>query len=188
MQIVREIREDRHLSQRALAQQSGLSFRALQQMEGSQHNWRVSSVRKVATALGLPPGGLDYCLDRYFSIPLDSVQDISLRIRIDGFASWRIHFFNFVDRMRASRDSSLIEAPPVADLDPKVEALIASTVEVLCRELGIGAPSWCRGILPLAEPWFVAGVENLKATALVESPAFFRARNIFVLDNFLNRA
>jgi hypothetical protein len=30
-------------------------------------------------------------------------------------------------------------------------------------------------------------VESLKATALVESPAPFRKRNIFVLGNFLSR-
>jgi hypothetical protein len=34
----------------------------------------------------------------------------------------------------------------------------------------------------------VSGVENLKAMALVESPAWFRRRNVFVLGNFLNRA
>ncbi|NCO37375.1 MAG: hypothetical protein COZ06_23865 [Armatimonadetes bacterium CG_4_10_14_3_um_filter_66_18] len=41
---------------------------------------------------------------------------------------------------------------------------------------------------PLPEPWFVSGIENLKATALVESPTHFRKRRIFVLGNFLERA
>jgi hypothetical protein len=40
----------------------------------------------------------------------------------------------------------------------------------------------------LDSPWFVAGIENLKASALVESPVRFRKRNIFVLANFLERA
>jgi hypothetical protein len=40
----------------------------------------------------------------------------------------------------------------------------------------------------LPRPWFVAGVENLKATALVESPLPFRRNNVFVLGNFLSRA
>jgi hypothetical protein len=34
----------------------------------------------------------------------------------------------------------------------------------------------------------VAGRESLKAMALVESPVWFRRRNIFVLGNFLDRA
>jgi hypothetical protein len=40
----------------------------------------------------------------------------------------------------------------------------------------------------LPDPWFVAGIENLKASALVESPVQFRRNNIFVLGNFLSRA
>jgi hypothetical protein len=39
----------------------------------------------------------------------------------------------------------------------------------------------------LEEPWFVTGIENLKAMAIVESPVFFRRRLIFVLENFLSR-
>jgi hypothetical protein len=42
--------------------------------------------------------------------------------------------------------------------------------------------------LLLPAPWFVAGVENLKASALVESPVQFRRNNVFVLGNFLARA
>jgi hypothetical protein len=37
------------------------------------------------------------------------------------------------------------------------------------------------------KPWFVAGMENLKAIAVAESPLRFRIRKIFVLENFLSR-
>ncbi len=148
----------------------------------------MSSIVRVATALGLPASGLDYYLGRFFSITPDSVEDISLRIMEDGFESWRTHLFNFVDRFRTSRNSSLILHPPVPGLDPRLRALLASTVEALCRELLISLPIWCGGVDVLRRPWFVSGVENLKAMALVESPACFRARNIFVLGNFLSRA
>jgi hypothetical protein len=37
------------------------------------------------------------------------------------------------------------------------------------------------------DPWFVSGMESLKAIALVESPLPFRLRKIFVLENFLSR-
>ena len=42
--------------------------------------------------------------------------------------------------------------------------------------------------LPAKPPWFVSGMENLKAIALAESPLRFRIRKIFVLSNFLSRA
>lgn len=82
----------------------------------------------------------------------------------------------------------LIDAPPFEATDEKIRCLMASTVEVLCREADMTAPPWCRAVGCLVNPWFVAGVESLKAMALVESPGHFRKRNIFVLDNFLERA
>ena len=188
MEIIREIRERKGFSQRRLAQESGISFRCVQQLESPDHNWRVSSVESVAKALGLPAGGLEAGLAQYFSIVPDSVEDISLRIQKDGFGSWRTHLFNFVDRFRASQNQELIARPPCSELDDKLKALVASTVEALACEHGVSLPAWRRCILPLATPWFVSGMENLKASALIESPAFFRARNIFVLDNFLSRA
>jgi len=64
---------------------------------------------------------------------------------------------------------------------------MASIVEYLCKELSIPAPAWALDYPSLPNPWFVAGVENLKAIALVESPVVFRKRKIFVLSNFLTR-
>ena len=188
MNIIRRIRENKGVSQRNLANKSGISFRCLQQLESQDHNWRVSSVRNVAHALGLPETGLDYHLERYFSIQSDSVEDISLHILQDGFDSWRTHLFNFVDRFRASSDPLLVASPPVNELDARLKALIASTVETLCNELSISPPDWRKGISPLPKPWFVSGIESLKAMALVESPGIYRSRNIFVLNNFLRRA
>lgn len=36
-------------------------------------------------------------------------------------------------------------------------------------------------------PWFVSGMENLKAIASAESPLSFRWRKIFVMEIFLSR-
>ena len=58
----------------------------------------------------------------------------------------------------------------------------------LATECGRGAPPWTSGVGPLDRPWFVSGYESLKASALAESPAPFRSRNVFVLANFLERA
>lgn len=188
VKIIREIRQRRDYSQRGLAAKAGVSFRCVQQMESSGHNWRIATLSDFARAFGLPNGGVEYVLDRYFAIEPDSVADASLRIRVDGFESWKIHLFNCVDRFRATLSMLLVKNPPVEDVDPKIRALFAATVESLCLEVGQAAPTWCRAVDSLGEPWFVAGVENLKSMALVESPACFRARNIFVLANFLWRA
>ena len=186
--MLRKAREARGFSQRELAAKSGTSFRCVQQLEKPDHNWRVSSLRSVARALDLPVGGLNYYVAHYFSLTPDSIEDISLRMYQDGFRSWKIHLFDFVDRFRHDCDPSFIDAPPIKDLDLNLQALVASTVEMLCDELDVSVPAWCTGIPALNAPWFVSGIENLKAMALVESPTHFRARNIFVLGNFLSRA
>jgi transcriptional regulator with XRE-family HTH domain len=188
MTTLETARKFRGLSQRALAAKAGVSFRCVQQLEGVGHNWRVDSLRRVARALDLPDGGLDCMLARYLALTPDSAEDIAFRMHGDGFDSWKVHLFNFVDRFRRDRDSRLVDGAPLADLDARLRALLTSTVEALCDETGRTPPAWCRGVPALAKPWFVAGIENLKAAALVESPARFRARNIFVLGNFLDRA
>jgi transcriptional regulator with XRE-family HTH domain len=185
---IQEIRKRRGLSQRALAARAEVSFRGVQLLEEPGHNWRVKTLASVAGALGLAPKGLDLAVDRFLRVPVDSVRDVSIRMALDGFDSWKTHLFNFVDAFRSSRDEALLRDAPIPELDPRLRALCASVTEALCHESGMKPPAWCAGIPGMDRPWFVAGVENLVAAALVESPAWFRARGIFVLGNFLSRA
>ena len=77
---------------------------------------------------------------------------------------------------------------PFAAADERLDALAAATAEELCKERGQEAPAWIQKVPACQVPWFVSGLESLKAIALVESPLPFRRRKIFVLDNFLARA
>lgn len=99
---------------------------------------------------------------------------------------WRIYLMDFVDDFRYYRQETAI-AQPFALTNPQMDALLASTVEYLCAELNIRPPLWLLEVPASPEPWFVSGLENLKAIALVETPVWFRIRKIFVLENFLNR-
>jgi len=130
---------------------------------------------------------VDLMVDHFLRLRPDSIEEISIRMMVDGFDSWKTHLFNFVDAFRATHNSELLD-PPTQGLDARLQALCASAVEMLCAECGLQAPAWCAGVPPLSQPWFVAGIENLKASALVESPVWFRARNVFILNNFLSRA
>lgn len=188
MEVLSTIRKERGLSQRALAEKAQLSFRGLQKMEVAGHNWRLESMEQVCGALGLPTAGITKTVEDFLNVPVDSLADISMRMRIDGFASWKLHLFNFVDAFRSRYETPLISMPPHPDTDKNLAALCASTTEALCMEASLSTPSWCAGISSLQSPWFVSGIENLKAMALVESPTVYRQRNIFVLENFLERA
>jgi hypothetical protein len=171
-----------------LSRLAGISFRGIQLLEVPGHDARLSTLEKVADALGLPAAGVRWVLDGYLAEEPDSLFCASVRILADGFDSWKVHLFDFVDRFRKDPAPVLVRTPPAADLDPRLAALLASTVDSLCSERGWEAPGWSAVVGPLPCPWFVASVENLKASALLESPVRFRRRNLFVLSNFLSRA
>lgn len=100
---------------------------------------------------------------------------------------WAIPLMDFVDDFRYYRDPQMI-AEPFAMGDERMDALLAATAEQLCGELKLAVPPWIRAVPAVREPWFVSGMESLKAIALVESPLPFRLRKLFVLENFLARA
>lgn len=101
--------------------------------------------------------------------------------------NWVIHLMDFVDDFRFHKNPIAL-AEPFRLTDERWDALLASAASYLCCELGISTPQWLWSVPACKHPWFVSGLENLKAIALVESPLHFRMRKIFVLENFLSRA
>jgi hypothetical protein len=115
-----------------------------------------------------------------------TIQEVKAAMAAYG-ENWRIPFMEFVDDFRRTRDPALIEQAFTLDHE-EIDSLLASTIEYLCDELGVDIPDWVWEVPSCSEPWFISGCENLKAISIAESPAFFRRRKIFVLDNFLSRA
>lgn len=99
---------------------------------------------------------------------------------------WCVHLMDFVDDFRYYKDPHAI-AEPFVRREPQMDALLASTAEALCDEMSLTPPRWLSAIPACEEPFFVGGLENLKAISIVESPLRFRIRKIFVLENFLSR-
>ena len=114
-----------------------------------------------------------------------TLQDVKRQIAADP-KHWAIFLMNFVDDFRYYKNLAAI-AEPIQPTDQALDALLASTTEHLCDELNLATPAWLANVPACKTPWFVSGVENLKAIALVESPLRFRIRKIFVLGNFLSR-
>ena len=114
-----------------------------------------------------------------------TLQEVKRQMTLDP-KNWAIFLMNFVDDFRYTKNPAAI-AEPIQPNDQPIDALLASTAEYLCDELGIEVPAWLADVPAAKIPWFVAGMENLKAIALVESPLRFRIRKIFVLENFLSR-
>jgi len=103
-----------------------------------------------------------------------------------GVTDWT-PFFDAVDEVRRSRRFDALKRLYSRSRRTRERALLNSTACALAAELGVAPPWWATRPVLLPDPWFVAGVENLKASALVESPLPFRRNNVFVLGNFLSR-
>ncbi|HEX8708197.1 MAG TPA: hypothetical protein VF723_08150 [Pyrinomonadaceae bacterium] len=99
---------------------------------------------------------------------------------------WCVHLMDFVDDFRYYKDLRAL-SEPFSPGERRTDALLASTAEALCDELGLAPPPWLAEIPECEQPYFVGDLENLKAISIVESPLRFRIRKIFVLENFLSR-
>lgn len=162
-----------------LSKKTGVARSYLYKVIEGSSSPTLDTFDKIAAALGF-----DLEIRRQ---PLeDSVEEVSQEVARDG--KWKIHFFNFVDAFRRTKDTALIQKSPSDLLGEKERALLASITFELCLELGIDVPDWAKKKYVLKDPWFVSGMENLKAMAIVESPVSFKRNNIFVLENFLARA
>jgi hypothetical protein len=171
-------------SERQLAKEVGISRAGLRSLMTWDQNIQIGSMVKVMNHFEREINILATC-DRTNSDC--STVAVAYKVMNDGPNSWKLHFMDLVDEFRRTLDSQLFLLEPPNKLPKKLKALLASIVLQLCEEVGINAPSWSQKVMFLEKPWFVSGVESLKALALLESPLAFRRNNIFVLSNFLER-
>jgi hypothetical protein len=69
------------------------------------------------------------------------------------------------------------------------DCYLAAVAETLACQHGLNTPSWAYAeTRKLHHPWFALSLASLRAVLLLESPAAFRSRNLFVSENALNRA
>ncbi len=186
MTFLSHLRKDTNWSERALSAKLGIARETLRQCEQNPRDAKSIHLSRLAQILGHKL--LLEVIPATIAQGELSTVAVSIRVQNDGFGSWKIHFMNFVDEFRRCPDVRLILLPPVVGLDMKLRALLASIVISLCDEVGLEHPDWIKQEMFLPTPWFVAEMQSLKASALIESPLAFRRNNIFVLDNFLKRA
>ena len=173
------------LSERSFAVECQLSRGTVRDIEAQDERVSLATLKKAGKALErkivcllVPDSNVNSD---------DSVFSVGLKIMKDGFPSWKVHLFDFVDEFRRTLDPRLLLLPPSVHLEPRLRALMASVTLSLCEEAGTSFPDWAEMPLFLEKPWFLSDSNVLKASALLESPIWFRKNNIFVLDNFLRR-
>jgi hypothetical protein len=101
---------------------------------------------------------------------------------------------NFLDEFHAAPSAAALAETPVllapcfGDLGRVQDAYLAATAEELARAFNHPVPVWTTGEeRKLRKPWFASPLAALRAVLLLESPAGFRSRNLFVSENALTR-
>ena len=107
--------------------------------------------------------------------------DLCLRNFLDGFLA------------RPAGDALAIEPEKLADKLPQLgaveDAYLAATAEWLAWKFNLPPPRWAfEPARFLRRPWFASQLAALRGLLLLESPAPFRSRNLFVSENALSRA
>ena len=102
---------------------------------------------------------------------------------------------NFLDEFYAAPDAKALAAAPML-LAPDLgepgrvqDAYLAATAEKLASDNHFPVPAWTDAeARKLHRPWFASPLAALRTVLLLESPAAFRSRNLFISQNALTRA
>jgi hypothetical protein len=109
--------------------------------------------------------------------------------------SFDLSLKNFLDGFYARPEACALQPEParLAEKNPRFgqieDAYLAATAEWLAWKFNLPPPAWIFGeSRSLRRPWFASPLAALRAVLLIESPAPFRSRNLFVSENALTRA
>jgi hypothetical protein len=112
----------------------------------------------------------------------------------DSLGTFSQGLAEFLDQFYLERRGAMLEDEPVRlagkiDEGDVADAYLAATAVALARLIGGPPPRWAIRIeRKLDRPWFASRGSAVRATLLLESPAPFRERNLFVSENVLSRA
>ncbi len=117
-----------------------------------------------------------------------------LAIRAASATAFEYELADFLHEFAGCRDAAMLaESPPLLrdrlPLGAVYDAYLAATSVFLSASIGADAPRWTRQPERiLRQPWFANPGRHMRALLLVESPAAFRERNLFVSANALSVA
>ena len=117
-----------------------------------------------------------------------SMHDIFTKETCPDWETFWYVLSNFLDDFKRNPQyNRLAEAPEF--LDEKTNAFLAATAEQLAIKHSLDIPEWTyKKMYHLDEPFFPSGLKGeYMIFVLRESPLAFRARNIFVSANVLDR-
>ena len=124
--------------------------------------------------------------------PKTLAEVAQLALRGDSFDRSLANFldeFYAAPKAKALAEAPVLLAPALGYSGNVQDAYLAATAEELARTYQFPVPAWTvADVRKLHRPWFASPLAALRAVLLLESPAAFRSRNLFISGNALTRA
>jgi uncharacterized protein (DUF1778 family) len=145
---------------------------------------RVNAREKAAIQAAARRAGMDmsaYVLARV--LPGVETRAHSLLERMHSAASRKLamaEFSSMLNELSSVELEQAVRIPPVRTLPDEVRNYLAAMVELVCARRRVSLPQWTCEVAPLRQPHFASELVGLRLHLLMNSPAPFRRRNLFV--------
>lgn len=122
----------------------------------------------------------------------DSLSEVARRAI--GGSAFEFELSDFLHEFALRGNQDMLTGPPAilrdfCEMGAIYDAYLAAVAAFLSARLDLPTPLWTRQPERiLREPWFANPGRHMRALLLVESPAAFRERNLFVSSNALSVA
>ncbi|MBI5089951.1 MAG: helix-turn-helix domain-containing protein [Actinobacteria bacterium] len=176
-ELIRSAREQRGLSQRALADRAGVEQSTIARIELGDADPAYSTVVRLLDAAGfrLPE-------------PEPSIPTLAEAATGGDEVDWTM--LRSVTDL-AERDPSsvrlLIGAEPSRTADTIARTILAAVAAFLAEQAGIRAPAWARHTPPLDEPWHPTGTPRMVRHTIAETPPAMARYNVWLRTSALRR-
>jgi transcriptional regulator with XRE-family HTH domain len=175
--LVRKAREQRGLSQRALAERAGVEQSTIARIELGEADPAYSTVIRLLDAAG-------------FKVPdpEPAVPTLAEATPGDGTLDWTM--LRSVTDL-AERDPStvrlMIGAEPSPTTDPIARTILAAVAAFLAEQARIRPPAWARHTPPLDRPWHPEGTPRMIRQTMNETPPTVARYNVWLRASVLRR-
>jgi len=145
---------------------------------------RVTSEEKAALRKRAALMGMDlssYILSE--ALPLESrkLQDLIDQLASAmNYKSVLAEINDLLESFSGKKLKKAIEQLSLGELDNFQVNYLTAMIEFACLRNNIAPPEWTKNISPLSEPYFASKLKSLRLYLLINSPAPFKARNIFI--------
>jgi hypothetical protein len=145
---------------------------------------RISRHDKAAIQRAARDAGMEmseYVLSRVLPASRSRFGELVAACAESASSSYALAELNsFLSALAARELCDAVAHAPTSPLTPFLSNYVAAMVEYGCGRMKLSAPSWTSKIPPLPEPVFGTNLRSLRLYLLTQSPAPFRARNLFI--------